>query len=177
MARISDVLEWLDRQGDTHFGSNGRLYRTAVGRFVSQQVQGEPDSAEWIAENLDVLARRLAKSDHVNSSSLRTYLSRARSALSAYEDWSQNPIGWSPKGRKSGPLTPSGRKVPEKVTKATEAALTLHAKQMSRPENTLEDEISEALRAIAHWPKLRPFLMEGLAKAMQATEATHSMNG
>src|SRR5690606_1733626 len=97
-------------------------------------------------------------------------LSRARSALSAYEDWSQNPIGWSPKGRKTGAITPSGRKLPEKVTQTTEIAISSHAKQLSRLENTLEDEISEALRAIAQWPKLRPYLMEGLAKAMQATQ-------
>jgi hypothetical protein len=93
---------------------------------------------------------------------LKTYLSRARSALGAYADWSKNPVGWSPKKSAS-----SGAK---KEKRATARVSTKEDVQDQAPltpeERTLDDEISEALLAIARWPKLRPFLMKGLTEAM-----------
>lgn len=168
MATVADVNEWLEKQGEAHFGSNARLFRTALTRFDSQRLPGEPDTIDWVAEKLDVLAERLAKADHLNGASLKTYISRANSALSAYEDWSKNPVGWSPKTKKQGDSERKKRTKPSKSEGAPSPTPTSTPTQQTTPSSqlTLNQEISEALVAIAKWPLLRPFLMQGLTEAM-----------
>lgn len=165
---VDDVASWLERQGEAHFGDNAKLYKSAILRLSERRVEREPSTVSWVLENLEVLAERLAKAEHVAPNSLKTYISRARSALQAYADWSANPVGWS---HKRGTSSGGGKK--EKVAtkvrgKASGAPPTPIPATPVAPgvERTIEDEISEALVAIARWPKLRPFLMKGLTEAM-----------
>jgi hypothetical protein len=164
---VDEVVSWLDRQGSTHFGASAKVYRAALLRFVERRVDREPNSVEWVMQNLDTLAQRLAKAEDVAPASLKTYLSRARSALTAYEDWAANPVGWAPK-KNGGAASAKKDKTPKAIpkAKAPDSTVMRVPPPKAESERTLQDEISEALVAIANWPKLRPFLMKGLTEAM-----------
>lgn len=166
---IEDVASWLEKQGEAHFGGNAKLYKSSILRLSERRVDREPDSVSWVLEHLDTLAERLAKAEHVAPNSLKTYISRARSALQAYVNWAENPVGWSPK--KSGSTGGKKEKSPSKPKTRGEASPIVSAvvdAPSSSPaaDRTIQDEISEALVAIAKWPRLRPFLMKGLTEAM-----------
>lgn len=165
---IDDVTTWLDRQGATHFGDNAKLYKSAIVRLAGRRVDREPNTVSWVLDNLDTLAERLAKVEDVAPNSLKTYMSRARSALQSYVDWSSNPVGWSPKKLASAGAKkekPAGKNAKPRVDVPPGPTLVAHT-HAAAVERTIEDEISEALVAIAKWPKLRPFLMKGLTEAM-----------
>jgi len=168
-ASLATVLKWLEDQGPTHFGSTSRNLRTAVARFDQCRAKNEPDSPEWVLENLAVLAERLARTDtELQPASLRVYMSRVRTALESFLSWSEAPVGWSPR-RKLKKL--SGRAERTGVSsKVTEVAATPE-RRTNTPAPTLNEQISLALMAIAEWPLLRPYLMEGLARAMADAKA------
>jgi len=94
---IAALQAWLDQRGPTYFGELARLYATAIQRVVAQRLSEEPDSVQWLLENLDALGHRLAKNENLKKNSLSTYLSRVRSTCVNYLDWQKNPMGWSPK--------------------------------------------------------------------------------
>ena len=169
-ASLAQVLKWLDDQGSTHFGGTSRNLRTAVARFDQCRAKNEPDSAEWVLENLDTLAQRLARTDtELKPASLRVYLSRVRTAIESYLSWTEAPVGWSPR-RKMKKL--SGRS--ERAVVSTKMPVPVPEQRTGLAGLTLDDQISLALVAIAEWPLLRPYLMEGLARAMADAKAAES---
>jgi hypothetical protein len=163
MLTTGDALKWLDEQGATHFGSNAVLYKTALSRIVSCRLPDEPDDSEWILKHLDTLAHRLAKRASVQGGSLKAYISRARRALEAHRDWSKNPVGWSPKNGKA----PTQKRRKEAGASEAQDEIAV-APSTPQPAAGLQEEINQALVAIARWPNLQPFLVKGLMEAMDA---------
>lgn len=163
---IAALQGWLEQRGSTYFGDLARLYATAIERVVTQRLPEEPDSVQWLLDNLDALGHRLAKKENLKPNSLSTYLSRVRSTCINYLDWQKNPMGWSPKTKVKREVTRKGKEENGRVDESTAISSPPPAPP-GRPERTLQDDINEALIALSKWPKLQAYLLPGLMKAME----------
>jgi hypothetical protein len=95
---IDDVVQWLEAKascGDLA-ASTTRLQVTALHSFAACVADGEPkNDATYVQDNLDRLADRWSRlNPESKADTAKSYLSRARSALSMYFAWKENPSGF-----------------------------------------------------------------------------------
>lgn len=92
-AKIDDARKWL--RDETQLGrvsrERARLARTALGKFADVRLDTDPDSIEWLSQNVDVLAQRMVGLSEV---SVRSYSSRMRSLLEEYQRYLQDAEGF-----------------------------------------------------------------------------------
>ncbi|MCP4502219.1 MAG: hypothetical protein GY822_19855 [Deltaproteobacteria bacterium] len=159
---IQDATDWLDSIGKEHLGDTSRLMNTALARLAACREDDEPDEVEWTLANLEILQERFAKAEKgLKPTSLRTYVSRARTAMELYVAWREAPQGWHPE-----PRVKKKRARRSSASVAAAAPTQVDVDAWSLPKDaSLDDEISAALMAMAKWPKLRRYLLEGIAQA------------
>ncbi|WP_147446631.1 hypothetical protein [Corallococcus sp. CA047B] len=173
---VAEAQDWLSRSAAVYFGDGSKVFAAAIGKLVAYRTPHEPDDVAWTLKNLDALADRLARKESLAPNSLKTYLSRARTGLESYVDWSRNPVGWVPKRRvkekeeRRDSASSSVEAIARK--KDRQDAVISEAPAQLGPSASLQDEINQALVAIAKWPRLQPYLMPGLITAMDAAKKT-----
>lgn len=162
---IDQVNRWLDGAGRKYFGTtNARLYRTAIGRFDSVRTEHDPKTAAWMLDNLSRLKDRFARGNpEVQAGSLKTYESRARTALQEYARWVAAPAEYSPKGGRRAADRPAER---DESTQNPGENLAVTSSPATPPATPFQLEIQQALRAISGWPRLARYLLPGIVQAM-----------
>jgi hypothetical protein len=155
---LGAAIVWLRSQGPRHFGAkSARQYWTAIQRFDAERLPNEPGTAMWFLEHLDAdLVPRFSRRSSVGESSVRTYASRARAGIGLYAEWLSDPAGWRPR-----------RRVSSSEPRAETPVAGLE--RPTRLPQSLEEEVQEALQALGRWPRLRPFLIDGISDAIKRT--------
>ncbi|HMR08730.1 MAG TPA: hypothetical protein PKA88_23280 [Polyangiaceae bacterium] len=119
----SEVLHFLESKARRKQIPNdaARQRSMALRQLVSVLTEDEPRELHWVLDNLEDIARRWATQNaEAKGQTSRTYLSRARSCISDYLAWRQDPSGWTFRQRKS-----PQRKVRASVKKAETRHLPL----------------------------------------------------
>jgi hypothetical protein len=160
---VAELREWMLTKGTVFFSTNARLYATALARFEGQIQEDEPRTIEWFGKNLEVLATRLGRDQEskVQTSSLKTYLSRARAAVQYYGDFHADPVGWDPS---------KTRTVRNKVERPSgnSPAVRPGSSSVSDCPIDLQGEINECLREMTRWPRLQSYLLQAILTARSA---------
>ena len=95
---VSGVCEWLGKKAECGdlAESSARLSSTAIRELAGNLDEGEPvDDAVWVRDNLDRLADRWSRRNPgAKADTVRTYMSRAKSAFERYFGWKDDPKGY-----------------------------------------------------------------------------------
>ena len=97
---LADVLALLDRMAETGMmkPTSARFKKTALEKLTSVMADDEPKTPEWILDHVDGLGTRWANIEKAKPDTVRTYVSRAKTALEDYISYTANPQGFKPKG-------------------------------------------------------------------------------
>lgn len=174
---VAAALQWLQKSGQTHFGSTVRNLETALKRLSDLRLSGEPEDVKWFLEHVDTLAIRLSKQGGFKSNSIRAYVARARLGAQSYSDWLESPVGWSPKDKGRASTKRENGRAEASASKPKKAPVEQGPAFEPKPSGavaSLQDEINLALIALARWPRLQPYLLPGLLKAKEAGEPKES---
>lgn len=110
---IDDVCRWYEQkgQGGELPESTARFKVSALRQLVSVMLEEEPrDDAEFVLNNVDSIARRWAtKNGGFKADTVRTYASRARSALEDYFRWRRDPARFEFRRERTEGATPKPR--------------------------------------------------------------------
>lgn len=130
---LDEVYTFAEKMG-THGVYNptsARLKITALKRMVSVIADDELLEPQWILDNIDSLANRLARLGNENPDTMRTYRSRAASVLADYLEYKKAPLEFTK--RASEERTPRREASPKpKKEAAAEKAETPKSPAASR---------------------------------------------
>lgn len=101
---INDVISWVETQtkkGDLA-ESSGRLAATGLRALAQQVAEGEPNTAQWVHDNMDLLLQRwVRRNPEMKTDTARTYGSRARTVIKEFQRWDAEPAAYRPKAARS----------------------------------------------------------------------------
>jgi hypothetical protein len=109
---LPDVLAWLDRMAETGMlkPNSARFKKTAIERLTSVMASEEIQTPEWVLEHVEELGNRWANIEKAKPDTVRTYMSRAKTALEDYLRYTADPASFKPQGRPSARTEKSEKK-------------------------------------------------------------------
>lgn len=158
---VDDVVDWLEKQGKRgDIGADGaRLRITATKQMAACIGEDEPADAFALLANIDELERRWAtKNRGAKADTVRTYASRAKTSVEAYQRWLANPSAraaeiWGTTPAKSGApkaaKKEASRKPPATAAIVPVASVPVAATPTLPPSSPAGAERSEYARKVA----------------------------
>lgn len=131
-----EVVAWIMRmaQNGTYRTSSARFKRRAVEALVSVLDPGENPTAEWLLEHVEDLGRRWANKHNASPGTIKTYVSRAKTALEDYLQYTADPKNFKPRGRQPKPAKKSpsqGASTGQKKRASSKSARPPHSRATS----------------------------------------------
>jgi hypothetical protein len=183
---INDALQWFGNEDNVAPLAGGTQMRASLLRIAEARREDEPSTLKWFLDHAGLLGDRLriVEGTTINESTVATYVSRARSAIRAFHDNERKVLfnqmlGSALAGMPSEPTIRGSALAAQGGSGASEyiwgqyppdSPGSVVAIQTKPKPLDLEGEISEALAAVARWPRLRPFLLAPLFAAIEELE-------
>lgn len=98
---LDDAKAWVDAMSERgmYDPNSARVRATAITRLTSVLSDDEPRIALWVLEHIDEIGQRWARKNNGNSLTTRTYVSRAKTALTDFLKYQTDPMSFKGKSR------------------------------------------------------------------------------
>ncbi len=116
-ALVADAVEWAKAMGERglYSKSSARFRASALQTLSRILADDEPQTAQWMLENLDSVVARWTTLQNANPGTARTYSSRARTALQDYMDYRNDPSSFTGRSRSAKSKSrPTGKRTKKK---------------------------------------------------------------
>lgn len=99
---LAEVLQWIDQMAERGIypPSSARFRRSALTQLTSVLAEDEPYSPDELLQRIDELAGRWTTKNNAKPETARTYASRARTVLSDYVAYREDPLHFRPRSAK-----------------------------------------------------------------------------